>query len=1053
MPELQRPVPVHRRFERWAAADPGRTAITDAAVSLSYGELDRRANRIAHRLLASGAADGGPIGVAADRGIGLVTALLGVLKTGSGYVPLDPAHPRERLRHIGSECRLRLVLGENHHRGLAADTGARFLDLDDAANSEAPERAPDITPDPDSAMYVIHTSGSTGAPKGVVVTHANVARLFSATRDSLRIAETDVWSAFHSYAFDFSVWETWGALAHGGRLVTVPYEVSRDPETFWELLRRERVTVLNQTPSAFLRLLAAARRSGFPATSLRLVVFGGEELRPPTLRPWLEGYPDHAPELVNMYGITETTVHVTLRRVREADVASPDSPIGTPLDDLELHLLGPDLGPVGPSDTGELYVGGAGLARGYLRRPGLTAERFVPNPYGPPGSRLYRTGDLARRRQDGELVFLGRADRQVQLRGFRIEPGEVEAALRNHSEVDQAAAVVRDDGHGEPMLVGYVVPSDGTAPDPAAVRARVSELLPPQLVPTWIVALDTLPLTAQGKLDEEALPAPEGSRGGGPAGVGREDRPDELLASLAAEVLELPRLDPEQNFFARGGDSIRAVRLVARARELGLSFTVADLYRAPVLRQLAERAVPAEQAAPAEETGTAEETAAPWETDSGVRPASHAQLGMLYECELHDDPTLYRVLAAVRLRGTPRPNELRAALDHVSARHEVLNSHFDQAEDGLPVQRILAGTRIPLSVWPSGSPKDDALTDVVEHWRHHWAEHVRADHAPPLHCHVLPHDDGTYHLALVVHHALLDGWSIATLGTELLHTYRAHLEGSEPALPAPVGTGCREHVRAERRAKEDPGSRSFWRRHLRRVVPGPPPGPPHTDAGEEAGTPRVTLPSGTTEALRRTARELSVPVKSLYLAAQLWARAALTEHATPVVGLAFHLRPETSAGDRALGMFLNILPITTGMSEGTRWPDLVHSAFDQERHLLPYRGMPLSELVSWRGGPLFDTVFNYTDFHVLRSEEDNLPRQEWYFDNPTTFPLFVEVQHGPVHAATSLTTRAGIGHSTAVAKRSQRLMLRALTSLAEEPDATVPSLTGTEETERTRSGR
>ncbi|MFD0350422.1 amino acid adenylation domain-containing protein [Kitasatospora aburaviensis] len=318
--------------------------------------------------------------------------------------------------------------------------------------------------------YVIHTSGSTGRPKGVPVPHGNVLRLFAAAGD-FAFGPEDVWTLFHSYAFDFSVWELWGALLHGGRLVVVPYAVSRAPGDFLELLRRERVTVLNQTPSAFHQLVRADQEApaGAAPLALRYVVFGGEALEAAHLRPWLDRHGDRGPELVNMYGITETTVHVTHHRVTREAVEEPNSrgTIGVPLADLRVYVLDHCLQPVPPGTVGEMYVAGPGLALGYLDRPGLTAQRFVADPFGAPGSRMYRTGDLARRAGDGTLEYRGRADQQVKIRGFRIEPGEIEAALVAHPAVAQAAVVARDLG-GDRVLVAYAVPAPAERPDPAA---------------------------------------------------------------------------------------------------------------------------------------------------------------------------------------------------------------------------------------------------------------------------------------------------------------------------------------------------------------------------------------------------------------------------------------------------------------------------------------------------------------------------------------------------------------------------------------------------------
>ncbi|MEO5881734.1 MAG: amino acid adenylation domain-containing protein [Caldimonas sp.] len=473
--------PLHRMFEQQVARAPDALAITFGMQSLTYRELDTRANQLAHALLAAGVATESLVGLYLDRSVDLIVGVLGILKSGAAYVPIDTTNPPQRVAEILEDAGVESVVTRT---ALLDQLPARLpvairLDGDAETLQARPATPPPATATGANAAYVIYTSGSTGKPKGVVVEHRNVARLFETTRPWFRFAADDVWTLFHSIAFDFSVWELWGALLHGGRLVVVSHDVARSPEEFNALLAAERVTVLNQTPSAF-RLLIEASRAGRSsvAKDLRYVIFGGEALDLQSLRPWIDRHGDDAPQLINMYGITETTVHASYRRIRRQDLdAGLGSVIGEPLPDLQLYILDERQQPVPVGVPGEIYVGGAGVARGYLNRPELTSQRFVPDPFAAPGARMYRSGDEARWLADGDIEHLGRRDQQVKIRGFRIELGEIESVVRQSGLVSDVAVIAREDMPGQRKLVAYVVPGGGSESSRAASSRALAEQL------------------------------------------------------------------------------------------------------------------------------------------------------------------------------------------------------------------------------------------------------------------------------------------------------------------------------------------------------------------------------------------------------------------------------------------------------------------------------------------------------------------------------------------------------------------------------------------------
>ena len=467
-------------FAAQVAKTPDAVALVFEEESLSYGKLDACANQLAHHLRSLGVGPEVVVGLCVERSPAMLVGLIGILKAGGAYLPLDPSYPPERLAFMLEDAgALVLVTQAGLLERIAKPRGAIVrLDADWPVIAQNPATAPANRLLPDNTAYLIYTSGSTGTPKAVVIPHQNVVRLFGTTEQLFHFDADDVWTLFHSFAFDFSVWEIWGPLLHGGRLVVVPYSISRSPKEFLSLMAREGVTVLNQTPSAFYQLMQADRESsGGHAFALRYVIFGGEALEFARLGDWYSRHCDSAPRLINMYGITETTVHVSYIALDRPSVATnAGSVVGRGIADLQVYVLDGGLQPVPAGVAGELYIAGAGLARGYVGRPGLTGERFVADPFGAAGSRMYRTGDLARWAADGVLEFLGRADQQVKVRGFRIEPGEIEAALVRHAGVAQAAVIAREDAPGQKRLVAYVVPDSEGLKDIDDAGMRVEKV-------------------------------------------------------------------------------------------------------------------------------------------------------------------------------------------------------------------------------------------------------------------------------------------------------------------------------------------------------------------------------------------------------------------------------------------------------------------------------------------------------------------------------------------------------------------------------------------------
>ncbi|MFY0510303.1 amino acid adenylation domain-containing protein [Streptomyces anulatus] len=614
---LGRPAPLpdveHRRIDAAVAAvaavRPDAVAVSFDGESITYRELIGRADGLALALRSLGVAEGDRVGVCLERSAELVVTLLAVLRAGAVYVPMDPAHPQERLAHTATDARLGTVVTD--HAEFPAVDGNLTVVAPAALADLVPEECdgpPPTTSGAQDPAYVIYTSGSTGRPKGVVVPHGNVLSLMAATTEDFGLGPEDTWTLFHSSAFDFSVWEIWGCLLTGGRLVVVPYWVSRSSEEFHRLLLEERVSVLSQTPSAFAQLLEV-ERDGAGAVPVRLVVFGGEGLEPRVLLPWFDRHPETECRVVNMYGITETTVHVTAQTVTRAEALSGSRSVGHALPGWWVKVADPEGRPLPLGVAGEILVGGAGVASHYLNRPDLTEQRFLLDPG--TGERVYRSGDKGRMLPDGRLEHLGRLDNQVKLRGFRIELDEIRAVLLDDPLVAAAAVVLNRTDPQDPataQLDAFVV-LEGE--DTAAVRQRAARYLPTYMVPSTITPVDRMPLTANGKLDARRLPAPAPAARTAPvpaagpetgvepgadrAGDTGSAEPQNAFAAVLLDVWQDvlgTSVGPDDNFFDLGGNSLLAMRVGAALRRRGgATVSMRDLYLFPTIRRLAaERA-------------------------------------------------------------------------------------------------------------------------------------------------------------------------------------------------------------------------------------------------------------------------------------------------------------------------------------------------------------------------------------------------------------------------------------------------------------------------------
>ena len=709
--QIQKPQPeeqasalgcLHQRFEAQVEQYPEAIAVTFERHHLTYAELNQRANQLAHHLRTLGVGPEVLVGICLERSLDMIVGVLGILKAGGAYVPLDPTYPPSRLQFMFQDAHISVLLTQATLLEALPQLDAQIVCLDQVWPTITQLSSENLNTGvtADNLAYIIYTSGSTGTPKGVMIPHQNVVRLFDTTESLYSFNHQDCWTFFHSYAFDFSVWELWGALLYGGRLVVVPYWVSRSSQEFYDLLVEQQVTVLNQTPSAFSQLIQVDASHPADTLTLRYVIFGGEALAVEGLRPWFERHGDQQPQLVNMYGITETTVHVTYRPLSKTDLEQPSSPIGKALPDLQSTILDSALQPVPIGIPGELYIGGAGLARGYINRPELTAERFIANPFGP--GRLYKTGDLARYLPDGTFEYLGRIDHQVKIRGFRIELGEIEAKLRHHSHVQDVVVMVRTDQPGQHRLVAYLTPQDSTEAEPPSdssldeikldeverdgmkldieppcsvkdLRQWLQTQLPDYMVPATFVWLGQLPLNANGKVDRatlQALDVPTLDRSGLAAPFTAPRSPlEQQLATIWINVLGVSTVGIDDNFFELGGDSILSLQIIAQANQAGLQLTPKQLFQHQTIRTLA----------------TVVETATTADQGAVVGPVPLTPLQRWFFSQSSTD---YRQWHQTLLLELPQPltlEKLQSIIHHVLNHHDGLRLSF-QRQDSIWTQ-------------------------------------------------------------------------------------------------------------------------------------------------------------------------------------------------------------------------------------------------------------------------------------------------------------------------------------------------------------------------------
>ncbi|WP_406361929.1 amino acid adenylation domain-containing protein [Streptomyces sp. NBC_00715] len=1024
-------------FAAQALRSPDAVAVRCAGRELSYRELDERANQLAHRLIRLGVGREAPVAVLMERSVDLVVALLAALKAGAFYLPLHSGYPLERMQWIVDETSAPVLLTDRamRDRGLPVAPVTVAVD-DDAELAGLPVSDPGIESRPEQLAYVMYTSGSTGRPKGVAVTHRDVLDLVVDSMFEPGAHERVLMVI--PYAFDPSIYGLWVPLLNGGRTVITP-EGDLSVATLARLITQEAITALDVSAGLF-QVMAEEDPGCFAGA--REVITGGDVVSPTAVRRVL----DHCPDIVvrSAYGPTETTLYATQHPwTGDGELPAP-LPIGRPLDDMRAYVLDETLSLVPAGATGELYLAGAGLARGYFGRPDLTAERFVADPYGPAGSRMYRTGDLARCSGEGVLEFLGRADDQVKIRGFRIELGEIETVLSRAPGVSQVAVIAREDQPGAKRLVGYVVadPGRGEQVDVESLRVHAAGLLPEFMVPSVLVVLDRLPLTTNGKLDRRALPAPDLPATAG-AGRGPRTPREKILCGLFAEVLGVPTVGIDDDFFALGGHSLTATRLASRIRSaLGAELVVGTVFEAPTVAALADRVAEAGVARPALTAMTRPER----------MPLSPAQNRLWFLDKLEETSATYNLPLVVRLSGRLDQAALRAALEDVVDRHESLRTVFPEDAQGVPFQLVLPATR---------AMRDFAVVETDEatlpgEISARAGERFDLAVDPPVRFRLFALSATEHVLFLLTHHIASDGWSLAPLTRDISRAYAARCAGAGPswsALPvqyADYTLWQRELLGAE----EDPdslvsGQLAFWTQALAGI-------PDQLELPYDHPRPKVASHRGDTASFELDAElhqrliDLSrTHQASLFMVVQAAFAALLSRLGAGndiPVGTPVANRTDEAMGD-LVGFFVNTLVVRTDTTGDPSFRQLLARVREVSLKAFAHQDVPFELVVnelnpvrSPAQHPLFQVLLAMQNNASVRLDLPELTADVRLGDTDVAkFDLTLELfeQHAEEDVPDGISGRLGYALDLFTADTAQRIAAcfkRLLAAVAADPD-------------------
>ncbi|NIM15674.1 MAG: amino acid adenylation domain-containing protein [Candidatus Aminicenantes bacterium] len=1005
---------IHELFERQVEKIPDDKAVLFGKTALTYRELNEESNQLARILKKQGIRAEGIAAMLMERSIEMIIGILAILKAGGAYLPIDPEYPDHRIQFMLEDSGSKTLLTSQKIKLPLFYEGNKIIindgEIQKAKRREEVSNLANIN-SPTDLAYIIYTSGTTGHPKGVMIEHRNVVRLMVNDKNVFHLSRFDVWTMFHSYCFDFSVWEMYGALLYGGKLIVIPGMEARDPGKFLKILKQEKVTILNQTPSAFYNLIDEEIKYEQKDLKIRYVIFGGEALKPAKLKPWKLKYP--GTQLVNMFGITETTVHVTYKEITDKEIEFDISNIGKPIPTTCCYVLDSHrkLLPVGVA--GELCVGGDGVGRGYLKRDELTREKFIKNPF-KTGERLYRSGDLVRMLENGEMEYLGRLDHQVQLRGFRIELGEIESRLIKCDEIDEAVVIARENEMGDKYLCAYYASNHEL--DVKGLREYIAKELPSYMIPSYFVHLEKIPLTPNGKIDRKALPDISGIIVN--EFIEPRNELEKELVDIWRKALEIEKVGINSSFFELGGDSIRAIRLISQLnKQLDTDISIADLYTHETIEMLSNKIYQSknEKADKVREKVLKEIADLKAKVllahrDAGniedVYPMTAIQQGTVFDYIKGSEFGVYHgQFLYPKVCKDFDPGRFKRALTLVVKRHEILRTGFNVDDFEDPIQIVYK--TVPLNF---------NYTDISHLARKEQEEYVKEEMkadlqrpfnekiSPLWRMHVFIIDQDNVILLFVCHHAILDGWSKASLMVELHNTY-LELETNPGFIREELKCTNRDVVIEEIIEKKyQERDINYWKNELEDYQ--------RLDFSifcskrRKKGLMKVhyreVLDPDFLKKLENTAQKYNTSLRSLAFGAYVYTLNMMFYENEITAGCVTNNRPLIEDGEKVFGCFLNTIPVRIKIIQGIRWSDYISLVEDKMAEVKGHDRIFLSEIVKVLGettkdkSPFFDTIFNFVNFYVygqLKPQEhpvpDSIQQMSIYREsNSTTNTLF-----------------------------------------------------------------